>query len=234
MRYDNTTIYIYFYIYCSEITYQIKIEFYRIELISNKLDKIRRTLIRESNWNIQSVQFCRTSIREFSLNIYSKFDFMIRLMHFITDALSRSWLIIFWFWENRECWFFRLRLRLKLILKSCYISMFDRFQFFSDSVFVFSSRIIEMNVSQNCTFLQNSIVAERWSSFLICSQKFLNKHRFEIEEISNTQSIDSSSESFSFDYSRFDLILERWLFQNLKNFMNLFLYLIIDFLVSDD
>jgi hypothetical protein len=153
-------------------------------------------------------------------------------MHFITNALSRSWLITLWFWEDRECWLFRLRLR--LILKNCYINMFDRFQFFSDSVFVFSSRIIEMNVSQDCTFLQNSIIAERWSSFLICSQKFLDEHRFEIEEILDTQSIDLSLESFSLDYLRFDSILKRWLFQNLKDFMNLFLYLIIDFLVSDD
>ncbi len=53
-------------------------------------------------------------------------------------------------------------------------------------------------------------------------------------KIFNIQSIDSNSESFSFDHSRFDSIFERWLFQNLKNFMNLFFYLIIDFLVFDN
>jgi hypothetical protein len=65
-----------------------------------------------------------------------------------------------------------------------------------------------MNISFNRSFLQNSIVAERWSSFSINDQKFLDEHRFEIEKIFNVESQNAISEIFSINYLNFDLILE--------------------------
>jgi hypothetical protein len=53
-----------------------------------------------------------------------------------------------------------------------------------------------MNIFFNHFFLQNSIVAERWSSFSINDQKFLDEHRFEIEKIFNVESQNSTFEIF--------------------------------------
>jgi hypothetical protein len=82
--------------------------------------------------------------------------------------------------------------------------------------------------------LQNSIVAERWSSFSINDQKFFDEHRFEIEKIFNVESQNAIFEIFSINYSNFDLILEWRLLQCLKFLVQLFFYLIVDFLVFND
>jgi membrane-associated phospholipid phosphatase len=65
-----------------------------------------------------------------------------------------------------------------------------------------------MNISFNRFFLQNLIVAERWNSFSINDQKFLDEHRFEIEEIFNVENQNVIFEIFSINSSNFDLILE--------------------------
>jgi hypothetical protein len=91
-----------------------------------------------------------------------------------------------------------------------------------------------MNVSFNRFFLHNLIIAERWSSFSINNSKFLDEHRFEIKEIFNIESQNSTFEIFSIRYSNFNLILEWRLLQCLKFFMYLFLDLIVDFLVFND
>ncbi len=65
-----------------------------------------------------------------------------------------------------------------------------------------------MNVSQCRTFLQNSIIAERERSFLICCQKFLDEHCLKIEEILNVEAQNATPEIFSIRYSDFDLIFE--------------------------
>jgi hypothetical protein len=91
-----------------------------------------------------------------------------------------------------------------------------------------------MNIFFNRSFLQNSIVAERWSSFLINDQKFLDEHRFEIEEIFNVESQNAILKIFSINYLSFDLIFEWRLLQCLKFLVQLFLYLIVDFLVFND
>jgi hypothetical protein len=91
-----------------------------------------------------------------------------------------------------------------------------------------------MNISFNRFFLQNSIVAERWSSFSINDQKFFDEHDFEIEEIFNIESQNAIFEIFSINYLSFDLILEWRLFQSLKFLVQLFLYLIVDFFVFND
>jgi hypothetical protein len=72
-------IYIYIYIYYCEISYLIELKFYRIRLASNRLDKTRRTSIRESNWKLWSVQFDRTSIRGSGLNFCPKPNPTVRL-----------------------------------------------------------------------------------------------------------------------------------------------------------
>jgi hypothetical protein len=99
-----------------------------------------------------------------------------------------------------------------------------------------NSRIVffEMNVFFNRSFLQNLIIAKRWSSFSINDQKFLDEHRFEIEEILDIESQNSTSEIFSIRYSDFNLTFEWRLLQCLKFFVYLFLDLIVDFLVSND
>jgi hypothetical protein len=91
-----------------------------------------------------------------------------------------------------------------------------------------------MNISFSRSFLQNSIVAERWNSFSINDQKFFDEHRFEIEEIFNVENQNAISEIFLINYSSFDLILEWRLLQRLKFLVQLFLYLIVDFLVFSD
>jgi hypothetical protein len=68
----------FFYIY-SDITYSIRKNSYLIKLVSSKLDKTRRTSIRELSWSISWVQLDRTSTRESSLNFCSKSNFTIRL-----------------------------------------------------------------------------------------------------------------------------------------------------------
>ncbi len=65
-------IYIYIYIYYCEISYLIELKSYRIRLTSNRLDEIRRTSIRESDWKLWSVQFDRTSTRGSGLNFCPK------------------------------------------------------------------------------------------------------------------------------------------------------------------
>jgi hypothetical protein len=79
--------------------------------------------------------------------------------------------------------------------------------------------------------LHNSIIAERWNLFSINDQKFLDEHRFEIEEILNIENQNSIFKIFSIRYSNFNLIFEWRLFQCLKFLMYLFLHLIVDFLV---
>jgi hypothetical protein len=115
------------------------------------------------------------------------FDYIwtfLEFMHFIADALSRSWLIIFWFWENRKCWFFWLRLILRLILKNYYISIFDRFQFFFDSVLysrVVSSkwtfrkiaRLCKIQLSQNVEVHFRSAIRNFSTNIISKSKKFL-------------------------------------------------------------
>jgi hypothetical protein len=69
-----------------------------------------------------------------------------------------------------------------------------------------------MNVSFNRFFLHNLIIAERWNSFSIHDQKFLDEHRFEIEEILNIENQNSIFEIFSIRYSDLNLIFEWRLF----------------------
>jgi hypothetical protein len=91
-----------------------------------------------------------------------------------------------------------------------------------------------MNISFNRFFLQNSIVAKRWNSFSINNKKFFDEHRFEIEKIFNVENQNAISEIFSLNYLSFNLIFKWRLFQCLKFFMQLFFYLIVDFLVFND
>jgi hypothetical protein len=119
-------------------------------------------------------------------------------------------------------------------LKNDDIDMFNNFQFLFRSVFILANRFFEMNNSFNRFFLYNSIIAECWSSFSINDQKFLDEHRFEIEEILNIENQNSTSEILSIRYSDFNLILEWRLLQCLKFLVYLFLDLIVDFLVFND
>ncbi len=153
-------------------------------------------------------------------------------MHAFVYALSCFIVIFMLIWTNRSRRLFRLKLW--LILKNDDIDMFNDFQFLFDSVFILANRFFEMNVSFNRSFLHNSIIAERWNSFSINDQKFLNEHRFEIEEILNIEIQNSIFEIFLIRYSNFNLILEWRLLQCLKFFMYLFLDLIVDFLVFND
>jgi hypothetical protein len=91
-----------------------------------------------------------------------------------------------------------------------------------------------MNIFFNRSFLQNLIVAKRWNLFSISDQKFFDEHRFEIEEIFNVESQNAISEIFLISYSSFDLIFEWRLLQCLKFLVQLFLFLIVDFLVFND
>jgi hypothetical protein len=72
-------IYIYIYIYYCEISYLIELRSYRIRLASNRLDKIRRTSTRESDWKLWSVQPGRTSTRGSGLNFCPKPNSTARL-----------------------------------------------------------------------------------------------------------------------------------------------------------
>jgi hypothetical protein len=91
-----------------------------------------------------------------------------------------------------------------------------------------------MNISFNRSFLQNSIVTKRWSSFSINDQKFFDEHRFEIEKIFNVESQNTTFEIFLINYSSFELIFKWRLLQRLKFLVQLLLYLIVDFLVFND
>ncbi len=153
-------------------------------------------------------------------------------MHAFAYALSCFIAIFMLIWTNRWRQFFRLRLW--LILKNDDINMFNDFQFLFRSVFILANRFFEMNVSFNRFFLHNSIIAKRWNSFSISDQKFLDEHRFEIEEILNIENQNSTFEIFSIRYSNFNLILEWRLLQCLKFFVYLFLDLIVDFLVFNN
>jgi hypothetical protein len=81
-------IYIYIYIYYCEIFYLIELKSYRIRLASNRLDKIRRTSTRGSNWNLWSVQPGRTSTRGSGLNFCPKPDLTTRLNQSMTKFYS--------------------------------------------------------------------------------------------------------------------------------------------------
>jgi hypothetical protein len=91
-----------------------------------------------------------------------------------------------------------------------------------------------MNAFFNRSFLHNLIIAERWNSFSINDQKFLDEHRLEIEKILDIESQNSIFENFLIRYSDFNLILEWRLLQCLKFLVYLFLDLIVDFLVFSD
>ncbi len=153
-------------------------------------------------------------------------------MHAFAYALSCFIVIFMLIWTNR--WRRLLRLKLWLILKNDDIDIFNDFQSFFRSVFILANRFFEINVSFNRFFLHNSIIAERWSSFSINDQKFLDEHRFEIEEILNIENQNSIFEIFLICYSVFSWILEWRLFQCLKFLVYLFLDLIVDFLVFND
>jgi hypothetical protein len=84
--------------------------------------------------------------------------------------------------RDRERRFLRLKSKLWLILKNDYIIMFNCFQSLFDDLFKFANRFFEMNVSFNRSFLHNSIIAERWSSFSINDQKISDEHRFEMKK----------------------------------------------------
>jgi hypothetical protein len=157
---------------------------------------------------------------------------LISIVHAFAYALSCFIANFMLIWTDRWRRFFRLRLW--LILKNDDIDMFNDFQFLFNDVFLFANHIFEMNVSLNRFFLQNSIIAERWSSFSINDQKSFDEHRFEIEEILDIENQNSTFEIFSIRYSSFDLIFEWWLLQCLKFFVYLFLDLIVDFLVFND
>jgi hypothetical protein len=102
------------------------------------------------------------------------------------------------------------------------------------------------------TFLYSRIVSAKWtflSIVLFCKiqlsqnveahfrsaiKNFLDEHRFEIEEIFNVENQNAISEIFSINYLNFDLIFEWRLLQCLKFLVQLFFYLIVDFLVFND
>jgi hypothetical protein len=86
--------------------------------------------------------------------------------------------------------------------------MFNNFEFFFDDVFILANCFCEMNAFFNRFFVQNSFIAERWRSFLINDQKFLDERCFEIEEMLNVENQNTTSEIFSINYSSFDLIFE--------------------------
>jgi hypothetical protein len=88
------------------------------------------------------------------------------------------------------------------------IDMFNDFQSLFRSVFILANRFFEINVFFNRFFLHNLIIAERWSSFSINDQKFLDEHRFEIKKILNIESQNSIFEIFSIRYSDFNLIFK--------------------------
>jgi hypothetical protein len=171
----------------------------------------------------------------FSIRWFDRFKNVITfisIMHAIVYALSCFIAIFMIIWTNRWRRFFWLRLR--LILKNDCIDMFNDFQSLFRNVFILANRFFEMNVFFNRFFLHNSIIAERWNSFLINDQKFLDKHCFEIEEILNIENQNSIFEIFSNRYSDFNLIFEWWLLQCLKFLVYLFLNLSVDFLVFND
>ncbi len=131
---DNITsnLYTFIYIYYCEISYLIKLNSYRIWLTSNRLDKIRRTSTRESNWNLWSVQSDRTLTRGSDLNFCPKPNPTARLVarsdrerdEFLRNVFCLKENVLCVWWRNTEIAFFSLIKIFRFFIKHIFISYF--------------------------------------------------------------------------------------------------------------